>query len=268
MNPIPSPLRVSPPTLAILICLFPFMQLAGHGQDRVHPADPFPRPETREPAAAPQPDDPQSDEAGLAPGAPPLPALPDRSAAPSGDRPAPAQGITAMEAMRRLTERFGRDPFSLIIEMAGPDGQTQPDSWKVVVVDLSSPFLARTFSVDAHSVADEGENRTFYPDSIPAGFIALEKLAVGSYDAFIALDKEAGEAKIGFDSIQYRLRAREGSNEPVWTMTALDRDRYAVGIVDVSGATGRVLRTVWLRRSGARTLPVVEDSALKKALRN
>lgn len=182
-----------------------------------------------------------------------------------GDQKA-SQGITAMEALRRLTERFGSEAFTTLVEMVGPNGQTQPSSWKVVTVDISNPYLTRTYSIDAETERNEGEGKTFYPDRIPSGFISLSRLSVGSYDAFVTLDKEASEAKIGFDSIQYRLRAREGSNEPVWTMTALDSDGLAVGVVDISGVSGIVLRTVWLRRAGTRTLPTVEDSALKKVL--
>ncbi|MGK0184998.1 MAG: hypothetical protein ACI9R3_000772 [Verrucomicrobiales bacterium] len=185
--------------------------------------------------------------------------------------PAPAaqdasQGLTAMEALRRLTERFGKEAFATLVEMTGPNGQTQPTTWRVVTVDITNPYLTRTFFIDAESERDEGEGKTFYPDRIPSGFISLSRMSIGSYDAFVALDKAASEAKIGFDSIEYRLRAREGSNEPVWTITALDSDALAVGVVDVSGVSGIILRTVWLRRAGTRALPTVEDSALKKAL--
>ncbi len=173
-----------------------------------------------------------------------------------------------MEALRRLGERFGKEPLSLIVEMTGLDGQTQPSSWKVVTVDLAKPFLTNTYAVDMRGQRDEGEGKALYPENIPSGFISLSKLAVGSYDAFIALDKAATEAKIGFDTIEYRLRAREGTNEPVWTMTAVDSDGLAAGVVDISGVSGKILRTVWLRRSGARSAPTVEDSALKKAIRN
>ncbi|MCB1098810.1 MAG: hypothetical protein KDN22_24775 [Verrucomicrobiae bacterium] len=200
------------------------------------------------------------------------PAQPEQPVRELDSRPVPPppvqQGITAMEALRRLGERFGKGALSLIVEMKGLDGQTQPSSWKVVTVDLEQPFLTHTYAVDMRGQKDEGDGKALYPDNIPRGFISLSNLTVGSYDAFIALDKAATEAKIGFDSIEYHLRAREGNNEPVWTMTAIDGDGLAAGVVDVSGVSGKVLRTVWLRRSGARSIPTIEDSALKKALRN
>ena len=185
---------------------------------------------------------------------------------PRRENPAPT-GITAMEALRRLTERYGSNALTHIIEMRGPNGQAQPDSWRVVAVDLGNAFLARTYFVNGRGVGDEGESKKFFPDNPPLGFVATSKLRIGSHDAFIALDKVAGAAKVGFDRISYRLRGKEGTNEPIWSLTALNRDGIAVGFVDVSGISGKVLRTVWLRRADSKTLPTIEDSALRKLLR-
>ena len=182
---------------------------------------------------------------------------------PEADR----EGVTALEALRRVSVKFGGKAVSHIAEMKGGRGQSQPESWKIAAVDLSNPFLLRTYRVDRRGVADLGENRAFYPDNPPPGIIATAKLAVGSYDAFLALDKAAASAKIGFDHVHYRLRCRELSSEPVWALTAMNMDGRPVAFVDVSAHTGKVLRTVWLRRSGTRSVPTVEDSVLKKALR-
>ena len=227
-----------------IACLLPFIQPLLFAQDLPDPPQSRQQDQPNPPEVA-KSEEPVSSRFGKPAPPPPAKAAVAGIAESSSAQKPPAatapQGITAMEALRRTSERFGSDVTSLLIEMTGPDGQTQPNSWEIIAVDLSTPHLARTYAVYPRAVVDKGINREFYPDRIPTGFIATGKLAVGSYDAFVALDKAAGDAKIGFDSIQYRLRAREGTNEPVWTMTALDIDGFAVGIVDVSGTTGKSL---------------------------
>jgi len=198
-----------------------------------------------------------------------VPAKPAESSEPSVPDPGErkGEGITAMEALRRVTEKFGRKALVQIADMHGSGGQSQPMVWKIAALDLSSPFLLKTFRVDPSREVDEGQNRAFYPDKPPAGFISVAALKLGSYDAFLSLDKAAAKAKVGFDSVDYRLRCREFTSEPIWTLTAVDSDGFAVGILDISGTSGKVLRTVWLRRAGARGLPTIEDSVLDKALR-
>jgi hypothetical protein len=86
-------------------------------------------------------------------------------------------------------------------------------------------------------------------------------LKLGSVKAFEILNLEADRAKIGFDSIDYHLRCREFSSEPIWTLVANDAEGNQVARVDLSGESGRVMRTVWTYRVG-RKVPVIRDSVL------
>jgi hypothetical protein len=73
-------------------------------------------------------------------------------------------------------------------------------------------------------------------------------------------EQVARDAGVGFDVINYKLHCREYSDEPVWTLTLLDREDTIVGSVHLSADSGRVLRTVWMRRQPNGRL-AVEDSA-------
>lgn len=169
--------------------------------------------------------------------------------------------IPALDAINRVAEKHGARFLDKIVEMKGARGQAQPTEWELIVYDPSSDYLLREFWIGDTRATNEGINYDYYPKDQPAGFINPAKLKYGSVHAFKILDREAARAKVGFDSVDYHLRCREFSDEPIWTLTAKDVDGYQVARLDLSGFSGQVLRTVWSYREG-RKVPVVRDSAL------
>jgi hypothetical protein len=101
----------------------------------------------------------------------------------------------------------------------------------------------------------------YYPKRAPEGYFDYGKVTVDSLAAFKAADREAGIARIGFDFIDYRLRCREFSDDPIWDLTLRTADGVALGTVSISNKTGRVLRTVWMRPAARGALVIGEDSA-------
>ena len=171
------------------------------------------------------------------------------------------QHIPAKAAINRIAEKHGAKLIDKIVEMKATNGQSQPEEWEVIVFDSSSQYLLREFWVGDTRATDEGVNYDYYPEKQPTGFINLDRIKLGSVAAFKVLDEEAARAQIGFDSIDYHLRCREFSDEPIWTLTAKSAGGYQVGRVDLSADTGEVLRTVWTYRQG-RTVSRTRDSAL------
>ena len=180
-----------------------------------------------------------------------------------GTGAAHAQRIPAKVALDRVAKLHGDRFVEKIVEMKGSRGQSQPEEWELIVFDPSSEYLLREFWIGDRRATNEGVNYDYYPKRQPAGFINLRRLKLGSVEAFNVLNKEADRARIGFDSIDYHLRCREFSDEPIWTLTAKDENGYQVARIDLSGETGQVLRTVWLYRNG-RAVPRVKDSAFMK----
>lgn len=62
---------------------------------------------------------------------------------------------------------------------------------------------------------------------------------------FATVDKAAKKALVGFDSINYQLRAKELSNEPVWSVSLIDQFGQTVGTLIVSAESGAVLSRTW-----------------------
>ena len=172
--------------------------------------------------------------------------------------------IPALDAINRVAEKQGARFVAKIVEMKGARGQAQPTEWELIVYDPSSDYLLREFWIGDSRATDEGVNYDYYPKNQPAGFINPAKLKYGSVHAFKVLDREAARAKLGFDSIDYHLRCREFSDEPIWTLKAKDIDGHQVARLDLSGFTGQVLRTVSLPYREGRKVPLARDSALSR----
>lgn len=175
-----------------------------------------------------------------------------------------AQKIPGLKALQRIAAMHGDQFVSRIVSMRGLYGQTQPEEWRVIVYDPKSPTLLREFWVGDTRSTNEGVNGDFYPKQTPPGFIPFRNVRVDSTGAFDLLNKEAMQAKIGFDSVNYFLRCREFSNEPIWTLQAVDEDSQIRGIIDISAETAKVLRVTWLypEANGTESDPKVVDSDL------
>ena len=174
---------------------------------------------------------------------------------------------TSQEALDALSRRYGPEKFAHIVSMTGSDGAPSPSEWWVVVRDLKMPSTLHTYWSGDRRVTDEGENRAYYPNRIPDGFIDRTKLKIDSNQAFAIVEREAAKERIGFNEVDYELKAISLTDEPLWSLTLIDADGYHVGHVSVSGRTGNVLRSVWLgnnrSRSGFRNM--VRDSMAPSA---
>ncbi len=177
------------------------------------------------------------------------------------------RGVPALTVLNRIASKFGSQTAQKIVRMRGAYGQSQPAEWWVVVHDPASPTLLREFWIGDGRANNEGPSDEFYPRQTPAGFVPIKNIKLDSVDAFELLNREATKAKMGFDSVNYFLRCREFSSEPVWTLQAVDENRNIVGIVDMSAETAKVLRTVWMYRDRGPRGPLrIIDSDLAGSL--
>lgn len=168
--------------------------------------------------------------------------------------------VPARFGLQQLEDRFGRPAISQIVEMTGTAGDPQPQAWRVTAIAPGRTDLLREFWIGDDRVTDEGLSDDFYPDRLPKGFLALDRMKLDSTQAFAMTEQAARDAGVGFDVINYKLHCREYTSEPVWTLTLLDREETIVGSVHLSADSGRLLRTVWMRRQPNGRL-VVDDSA-------
>jgi len=197
---------------------------------------------------------------------PELPAAPEPAPAPIPPSapippPGPPQAASAMEAVSSFRAITGITRLNQVVELRGSRGAPTPATWTIVVHDPASPTRLSEFSIRGPRVDDPKPSKDFYPARAPEGYFDFAKVTVDSRAAFRAADREAGIARIGFDFIDYRLRCREFSDDPIWDLTLRTSDGVALGTISISNKTGRVLRAVWMRPGPRGALAIAEDSA-------
>lgn len=174
------------------------------------------------------------------------------------------RGVSAREALDLVSEKFGAERVEWIIEMRGYEGVPEPEEWEIDVWDPRSRYQAREYWADGREATNEGASDDYFPDRSPFGYVRVTDLKLDSKAAFVIAEAEARKAKMGFDSLNYFLRCREFSREPIWTLDLVDAEGGIAGKVYLSGSTGEVLRTVWIYR-GERGRPdggpLILDSA-------
>lgn len=177
-----------------------------------------------------------------------------------------AQPTTAIEALTAFKNYSARDKLTGLVEMRGTGGIPTPPLWNIVLLDLRSPTKLSHATVRGSRVEERGASKEYYPAQEPSGYFELSKVNVDCAGAFRIADREAGKALVGFDSLDYLLRARELSEEPVWILTLREKSGSVAGTVTISATGGKVLRTVW-QRPGRDGKKFPEDSAIPAEFR-
>jgi len=173
------------------------------------------------------------------------------------------EGASAFEGLQKVTGQFGEEVIKKIVQMEGLDGQSQPANWELVVHDPTSEFSLKNYAVSGTKASDQGPNEYLYPNNPPTGFFELSQVQIDSTAAFRILDAEARRSGKSFASVNYLLRCREFTNEPIWDLTAVDAEGYPAGRIHLSASTGSVLRTIWFSwHSQHDKGPTIADSAL------
>ena len=179
------------------------------------------------------------------------------------ETPPPATAIDALAAYKNYS---ARDKVTGLVELRGTRGVPTPAAWSLVLYDPRSPTRLATVSIRGSHVEERGPSQDYYPAREPSGYFDMAKVKVDCAGAFRIADREANKAMLGFDTIDYLLRAKECSEDPVWILTLRTKSGDMAGTVTLSATGGKVLRTVW-NRPGRDGRTVLEDSAVPAEFR-
>jgi hypothetical protein len=181
-------------------------------------------------------------------------ALPALSALAQTNRFEPPTALQAIVLARSQTKKN----VVKLVRIYGSGGNPDPRAWSMIFHDpASSTNLSKLEPGEAPEPADDK-----YGEGTPPTYFNVSRVNVDSPAAFVAANKSAAEARVGFDRVTFELHGQEFTGMPVWTLRLLNADDEIVGIVSLSAESGKTLRTVWLRRDTRREQPRITDSAL------
>lgn len=167
-----------------------------------------------------------------------------------------AAAPTAMEALEQARAAT-KKPMAKLVTMIGNGGSPTPRGWTFIFHDPASPTSLTSLTPgERPEPAEEA-----YAQGDSPKFFDAARVNLDSPEAFVVANKAAAEAKIGFDRLNYELRGLEFTGEPIWTLRLLDVDDHIVGVIHLSAETGKVQRTIWLRRTARKGIRII-DSAL------
>ncbi len=144
-------------------------------------------------------------------------------------------GTNAQSALGIFAKEKGSEALKGVAAVRGLRGQDQPDVWEIIVRDSNSAGDA-CYLVDGKRILKSGRVK----EGVVGAPLALASLSVDSPQAFRIADAEARRSKVGFDSIDYELRATPKGRAPLWLVRLRDAAGNEVALVEIDGANGAV----------------------------
>jgi hypothetical protein len=156
-----------------------------------------------------------------------------------------AAQTTARGALAALTREKGAAIASQVVLVSGAQGQDQPESWRVVVRDPEFAGRFREYSIGRGKVIKVMPVAAQDAARLSRAPLVVKRIKIDSTTAFAAADHAARKALVGFDSLDYELRNKELSQDPVWLVRLIDSGGAAAGELSISAESGAVLRKTW-----------------------
>jgi hypothetical protein len=149
-------------------------------------------------------------------------------------------GITAKTALGVFEKAKGEEALKNVVVVRGTHGTDQPEVWEIIALDVKSGGSVG-YLVNGKRILKGGRVET----TVGGAPVELKHLALDSNQAFRIADGEARKARVGFDSIDYQLRAVPLGYAPVWLVRLRDASGREAGVVEISGTTGAVTGGRW-----------------------
>jgi hypothetical protein len=161
-----------------------------------------------------------------------------------------AAPVGAYEALISVGRQKGNAYLDNLVEMRAVEGTPQPEQWTLLFRDAAARGGMREFVVTGKGIASERTPLRTDDALLVAATMPYAQLKLDSKGAFTEANKLATQARLGFDSVSYRLHSSNGA--PVWTLRLLDTSRREVGSLVLSAKTSTVITPL---AKGSRPAP-------------
>jgi hypothetical protein len=150
-----------------------------------------------------------------------------------------ARADTAYTALHLSKPKI--DGEAKLVEVKGDGGQPQPGKWTVLIADPAARGGVREIIVSKGAIVSERTPLHGVSEISVLPPINLALLNVDSDGVFDAANREAVREKVGFDSVDYELKANNTTGSPYWAVTLYDNKGDRVGIMQVSAQNGALI---------------------------
>lgn len=142
----------------------------------------------------------------------------------------------AINAAQKVTK-----PPAALVEMTGERGEPRPQEWKLVYSDPSARGGVREILASGDVVISERTPLRGFPGIASSQPISLTRLKIDSDGAFDIANRQASARRIGFNWVDYTLRANTVTGAPMWILRLYDNMGAQVGVVQISAEDGSIL---------------------------
>jgi hypothetical protein len=147
---------------------------------------------------------------------------------------AQTKSMSAKQALVVLNGEKGAEAMKSIVAMRAWDGVHQPANWEIML--RSNNGVLRYLIGDEQILTSDSQ-----AGANLGGAMDVRKLKLDSTQAFSVADRAARAVQLGFDAVDYEMRAMPNSSVPMWRLTLKDALGQKLGRVDVNGQTGVTL---------------------------
>lgn len=168
----------------------------------------------------------------------------------------------AINAAQKVTK-----PPAALVEMTGERGEPRPQEWKLVYSDPGARGGVREVLASGDVVISERTPLRGYSGISASPPILLSRLKIDSDGAFDIANKQAARRRVGFNWVDYTLRANNVTGAPMWILRLYDNMGAQVGVLQISGEDGSILMP--LSASGAvrsDEAPAATESEVEKKI--
>jgi hypothetical protein len=158
-----------------------------------------------------------------------------------GAAPVLAQdNLTAYDALRVVSERFGKAAVNHIISVTGVDGNPQPETWRIVLENPGGRGV-REVEVTHGEISERGGGHNVV-GSAEGATINTHRLNLDSSGAYQVASYTADKSSTHFSKADYTLR-NDSRGEPAWIVTLHSRSGRPLGTIHIGANRGNVTRT-------------------------
>ncbi len=130
---------------------------------------------------------------------------------------------------------------AVLVEITGERGEPRPPEWKLVYSDPAARGGIREIVTSGDVIVSERTPLRGYSGISTSQPISLARLKIDSDGAFEVANRQASAKRIGFNWIDYTLRANSVTGAPMWIMRLYDNMGAQVGVLQISAEDGSVL---------------------------